>query len=162
LGRLLAVFNIVAGGASIVGLYITAFTDYRSWILAVLFLVTAVFVAYVLFVPGNRIEANVSAKLQNYQSPDGFGTVTKLHDEFVVGGLSWKEIPFPYPFKVVPQVELIKLSGPGSVSHSVSEITVHKFVIVAHPKTLSSEEARYRWIATGALLPVAEGVANAA
>lgn len=155
-------FNVVAGGASIAGLYITAFTAYRSWILVCLFLLTAVFVAYVLFVPANRIEANVSGKLQNYQSPDGLGTVTKLHDEFVVEGLSWKEIPFPFPFKEVPHVELIKLSGPGSVRHSVSEITVHKFVVAAHPQTLSNVEARYRWIATGALLPVAENVAPAA
>lgn len=161
MGRLLAVFNVIAGGASIVGLYITAFTEYRSWILAVIFAVTAIFVAYVLFVPGNRIEANVTAKLQTYQAPDGLGTVVKLHDEFSVGGYAWREIPFPHPFKEPPHVELIKLSGPGSVAHSVSQVTVHKFVVTAHPNARTIEAATYRWIATGTLLPLAEA-ANAA
>jgi hypothetical protein len=152
LGRLFAVFNVLAGGASIAGLYITAFTDYNSWILAVVFLATAVFVGYVLFIPGNRITANVTAKLQKYQSPDGLGTVTMLRDEFVVAGYSWKEIPFPHPFKEPPQVELVKLSGSSYVAHSVAEVTVHKFVVVAHPETQSTGDAQYRWIAMGTLL----------
>ncbi|WP_201492423.1 hypothetical protein [Rubrivivax sp. A210] len=161
MGRLLAVFNIIAGSSSIVGLYITAFTEYRSWVIAVIFVVTAIFVAYVLFVPGNKVETNVSAKLNQYRSPDGAGTITKLHDEFIVGGFAWREIPFPHPFAEPPHVELIKLSGPGSVSHSVSQVTVHKFVVIAHPKAQSSEDARYRWIATGTPLQKAEATSAA-
>ncbi|MCW5649572.1 MAG: hypothetical protein KIS62_07505 [Ramlibacter sp.] len=154
MGRLLAVFNVIAGGASIVGLYITAFTDYRSWILAVIFAVTAVFVGYVLFVPGNRLEANVSAKLQNYEAPNGDGIITKLHDEFVIGGFGeWKEIPFPHPFKEPPEVELIKLAGPGSIVLAVHEVTPHKLVVANAREARTTERATYRWVATGKLLP---------
>jgi hypothetical protein len=153
LGRLLAVFNVIAGGASIIGLYITAYTDYKSWVIGLIFAITIIFVAYVLFVPSNRIEANVSAKLQRFQSPNGIGTVTKVQDEFLVRGNERKEIPFPHPFKEVPQVELIKLSRDEWVAHSVSNITVHKFVVIANSSLFSSREVRYRWIATGTLLP---------
>jgi hypothetical protein len=135
------------------GLYYTAIKEPTPWVIQLFFVITIIFALYVLFVPGNRIEANVSAKLQRFQSPDGIGSVTKLHDEFFVGGFQRKEIPFPQPFKEAPQVELIKLSGPGSVAHSVSEITVHKFVVIASPHTLSGVDAQYRWIATGTLLP---------
>ncbi|OEZ85324.1 hypothetical protein JAB6_21730 [Janthinobacterium sp. HH104] len=75
-----------------------------------------------------------------------------LRDEFVVAGYSWKEIPFPHPFKEPPQVELVKLSGSIYTAHLVGEVTVHKFVVISHPKTSSTYDARYRWIATGTLL----------
>jgi hypothetical protein len=153
LGRLLAVFNVVAGGASIVGLYITAFTDYRSWVLAVIFVTTAVLAGYVLFVPGNRLEANVRAKLQNYEAPEGNGIITKLHDDFVIGGFGeWKEIPFPYPFREPPEVELIKLSGPGEIVLAVHEVTRHKVVVSNARPAVTAERATYRWVATGTLL----------
>lgn len=155
MGKLLAVFNVIAGGASIVGLYITAFTDYRSWVLAVIFAVTAIFVGYVLFVPGNRIEANVSEKLKHYHAPDGNGLLTKVQDEFDIGAFETKEVPFPHPFTFAPQVELIKLSGPTEIHLVVKEITPHKLVVRHARLAITSGRAKYRWIATGILLAAA-------
>lgn len=157
MGRLLAAFNVLAGGASLVGLYITAFTDYRSWVLALLFVLTAVFVTYVLFVPGNLIERNVAAKLmRHYESPTGTGTITKVQDEFVIDAFSSLQIPFPHPFKEPPEVELIRLSGPGHIRLKVANVTSHKFVVSQDSSAFTVDKATFRWIASGTLLAEAK------
>lgn len=80
--KILTIFNLVAGGASIAGLYVSLFTQNHSWILLVFFVITAALCAYVLFVPGNPLETNVENKLINYKSIPNSNQIAIQKDDF--------------------------------------------------------------------------------
>lgn len=152
MARLLAIFNVIAGGASIAGLYVTLFTNYDSGVLIALFALTAVFCAYVLFVPGNRVERNVASKLKHYRYPKSGDTVSIQQGEFTIEQNNLLPIPFPHPFAAPPAVELIKLDGHRAAAVSVATVTPHKFEIESASQILSYYRPKYRWIAKGTIL----------
>ena len=152
MARLLATFNVIAGGASIAGLYATLVTPYDlTWLIA-LFALTAAFCAYVLFVPGNQVERNVASKLKHYRYPKSGDTVAIQQGEFTIEQNNLLPIPFPHPFAASPAVELIKLGGHREASVSVAAVTPHKFEIESNSLMLSHYRPKYRWVAKGTLL----------
>ena len=147
----IAVFNVIAGGASMAGLYITASSDDISLVTGGIFILTIILSAYILFVPYNPIEFNIREKLQHYMSPDGSGTMTKLLGTFQPKGHAPVDIPFPYPFESKPEVELMQITESSFSRYELGDITPHKFSL--KPIGLTSfDRPCYRWVATGKLL----------
>jgi hypothetical protein len=163
MAKLLALFNILAGTASIAGLYLTMVTKagnnvpevatYDHRVLLLLFIVTLGFCAYVLFVPGNRIERNVGAKLKHFRYPQSGDTVAFQEDEFTYKSGAMLPIQFPHPFAAPPTIELIKIGGHPNFELKVIKVTPHHFEIECTCEIYSAHGPdRYRWIAKGKLL----------
>jgi hypothetical protein len=66
--KLLALFNIVTGAASVAGLWVSLDRDQTPMAIAVMFVITMVLAAYVLFVPANLITENVAAKFTLFRN----------------------------------------------------------------------------------------------
>ena len=158
MAQVLVIFNLLAGCSSIVGLYVTLFTDYQSWVLVALFGITGFLVIYVLLVPENRLESNVRAKLIHYQNPAGRGHFSLQQGEFMVQADELNAIAFPRPFASPPSVELLQLGGSVDNVLEVQEATQHQLRLRYRSKSKNGDRTFYRWIAKGALLAEAKNV----
>jgi len=152
MAKFLAVFNVVAGGASVIGLYVTLLTPYNSTVLAVLFALTLALCVYVLFVPGNRLESNVESHMRTFREPGTGNVVAVQRGEFKTKGRDIFPVEFPQPFTEPPTVELVKLGGHEDVRLRVRRVTELMFEVENPTMVLSHYESKYRWLAKGSVL----------
>lgn len=149
MSRLLAVFNLLAGSTSFIGLYVTLFTKYDLSDLWPLYAITAILVVYVLFFPGNPLEKNALAKFSMYQVSPSENGVVILEDDFSLEGGKSKSIRFPCNFSEIPTVELIRLDGDEDVMPVIKVITQHYFEIHQPKFTSYYRKAKFKWVVKG-------------
>ena len=152
--RLLTLFNLLAGGASMAGLWISLQIGYTGAALLMISLITLFVTGYVLFVPGTSFEQNVRSKTEVYSVPANVDAA-ELHMQRGEVAIQWahpKAVRFPAPFAEPPHVEIIDTNGHLCVPVP-EKITIHQFV-AAPPYTLSdaSKVCVYEWVAEGRLL----------
>ena len=76
--KVLAIFNLLAGAASLAGLWLILPSDSVHPALIAIFAVTLLLVLYVLLVPGSAVEQNVAAKLERFRKEEtGEGLVVQ-------------------------------------------------------------------------------------
>lgn len=149
MAKLFALFNVLAGGASIAGLCLTLQFGYRNYGLLSIFVLTALMSTYVLFVPANKIEQNVRSKIERYLSPDG-GALAIQRGEIELDMSSIKDVEFDLPFVSEPKVELIFKSGSQRVLANI-DTTATPHAAKFRPKQIisSSDRATFTWVARG-------------
>jgi hypothetical protein len=149
MSRLLAVFNLLAGATSFIGLYLTLFTKHDLSDLWPLYAITATLVVYVLFFPGNPLEKNALAKFSLYQVSPSENGVVILEDDFSLEGGKSKSIRFPCNFAEIPTVELIRLDGDEEVMPVIKVVTQHHFELHQPYSTYSWKKAKFQWVVKG-------------
>lgn len=154
MAKFLTLFNLLAGAASIAGLYVTIQTNYNAFLLIGLFGLALLLCIYVLFVPGTTVERNVTAKLwpnlAQYSNPNKSGEVEEIqHGEFEVAGFDTTAITFHRPFASAPQVEVIDTDRKGFVP-IVQNVTAHQASFRRRESAPGIEKQfSYTWIARG-------------
>jgi len=150
LAKFVAVFNVVAGGASIAGLYLTFHSGYKNYGMLAIFGLTAAMSAYVLFVPDTRVEQNVRSKIERYLAPDGSGELVFQRGEIELDTSTLKQIEFNLPFVAPPEIELIFRSGSENVGPNVvTKATANAAAFSPRIVTYSSDRAVFTWLAKG-------------
>ncbi len=161
MAKFLAVFNVVAAGASIAGLYLVIRPDlipsqsyYKNLIILFIFAVTILMSTYVLFVPDNPIERNVRSKMQLYYINSGstWGSVEKIGIQTGTVELDRAHeatVKFHPPYIDAPDVELIFESGDDTVKGGAAKVTPHQAIFSTGERIYSSEKAVFTWIARG-------------
>jgi hypothetical protein len=151
--KFLAILNLAAGGASIAGLYLALHLGHGSFALSVIFAVALVGAAYVLFVPGNKLERNLRSKVENYESRGHPGRLVIQRGEVEIDTSGDQAIEFHEPFAERPNVELIFKSGSRAVEPKVWVVTEHQATF--RPKAISwpAQRALFTWVARGNPLP---------
>jgi hypothetical protein len=156
--KLLTIFNLLAGGASIAGLYVsvTGPADPRvTYALVGVFGVALALSAYVLLIPGTQLEQNVGSKLLRYRAPSSVGPDADLviqRGEFTISGWGPVAIEFHEPFVVPPRVEVINYRGYTTVTPSVVQLTEQHAVFKRENPLAPGQAENYRWAARGICL----------
>ena len=154
MGRIIAVFTIISGTASICGLILQLYPVSESLppiLLTGIFIMGLVLAFYVLFVPGSSIAENVISKVEYYRG--GTVDVKKVGDMLVqrgtvkLSGFNPRGIEFPIPFKTKPSVEILDPIG-SNEPVEVKAVSPHHF-IVKRPGGRVFGRFMYRWIARG-------------
>ena len=152
--KLLTVFNVLAGGASIAGLFLAVRPGDIGYGLVSIFAVTLVLTLYVLLVPGNRLERNVRSKVESYEPIGDSGNLVIQRGEVVIetaGGSP--AVEFHEPFAEPPKVELIFVEGfvegYNAPNSEIVRVTEHQFVFGRSPDIWPRKKARFTWVARG-------------
>lgn len=155
MAKLLAVFNILAGAASLIGLVVQYTSSSSNWptaILLPLYLVTLVLCIYVLFVPGNSIEKNVRSKVELYRDKgettfEGNVMIQRGTVTFFGGKAT---IEFERPFKGKPEVTIINNKERGFAGPNIQLVSVNGQVAVFRQVySHNLLPTRYKWVARG-------------
>jgi len=146
--KFLTVFNLVAGGASIGGLYVTLALEYQTSVIAIVFLIVAIICGYVLLVPNTFLERNVRSKLERYRDPRDGSEILIQRGTFSIEGSGSVAVEFPQPFADRPTVEVIRDRGKG-VPPGVENVTSHQAVF---RRSLGEGRQVFSWVARGVAL----------
>jgi hypothetical protein len=148
--KLLTVLNILAGGASIAGFILTFRRGDFDFTLGSIFAFTLALVFYVLFVPGNRLERNVRAKVELYDPIGDWENLIIQRGEIEIetDGSS-TSVEFYEPFAEPPKVELIFIKGNQQLKSEIALVTNHQFVLGHSVNRWPKEKAFYKWVASG-------------
>ena len=115
-GKSLAIFNVVAGGASIAGFVLTATTNlpHAHLVLEIVFGISLLLSLYVLLVPETPLEKNVRSKIERYSLPVQGSkpeTVEIQRGDFSIIGFGPVSVEFESSFSTAPDVEIINLGA---------------------------------------------------
>lgn len=150
LEKFLTLFNIVAGSASIAGLYVTVQANWRSDVLYGIFVATLVLCVYVLLVPGTALERNVASKLHpsiaRYENRTG-GTEEIQRGEFQMNGFGPVTLEFHRPFEQPPGVEVLDVASYGR-KPILKGVTSHQ-VVFDYTDSAPAERRTFVWLARG-------------
>jgi hypothetical protein len=152
MARLLTIFNLLAGAASIAGLYVSLALGYTSYALATIFVLTLVMSLYVLAVPGTPLERNVQSKIVRFTLPAGPEEVAIQRGEFSLDSWGPTAVEFYEPFVHAPEVEVIATAGSRGVIPSPVQVTPHHVVFRRESVSAPAERETFRWVARGILL----------
>jgi hypothetical protein len=154
----ITIFTILTGMASVLGFIFTFLggaTDAYKTTCKIGFGIAAVWSAYILFVPGTSVEANVAGKIAYYH----VASTEKQSDTLIIerGDVSFSgtgpiSIEFPVPFRIPPEVEVVNSSGyREEYVPVIKKLTSHQVVFYRSTVGGSVPEAFqvYRWIARG-------------
>ena len=148
MAKLLAVFNLIAGAASIIGLAVSLQMERTHPLVVGTFIVTLALTAYVLFVPGNPIERNVGAKLEVFRDGDGGSELLVQRGTFNIQEYGPATVEFYQPFADVPKVEVLHYKPSNEQRPYVSTVTnVH--VEFSRASYGGKTPNRFSWIARG-------------
>ncbi|QTH71135.1 hypothetical protein [Pseudoalteromonas xiamenensis] len=109
----LAIFSILSGTASILGLVhvLKGETEIEFKNITIgAFLLAGAVSLYILFIPGTYFENSVSSKLQRY-SKEGAESILIQQGDFSFDGMKEYAVKFPEPFSKTPLVEIINVNG---------------------------------------------------
>ncbi|HCE5295656.1 TPA: hypothetical protein NG614_000055 [Vibrio parahaemolyticus] len=126
----LAVFSIISGTASVLGLYhvFKGENQIKFKRVTIGSFVFAILVSlYIIFVPGNYFENSVKSKIQHY-SKSSSDSIMVQKGEFSYGGTKPYAIMFPEPFSQPPTVEIINVNGYDDQPY-VSETTEFQVIV---------------------------------
>jgi hypothetical protein len=154
----ITIFTIVTGMASALG-FVFAFyggvTPAYKTLCKIGFGLAVVWSAYILFVPGTAVEANVAGKIAYYH----VASTEKQSDTLIIerGDVSFSgngplAIEFPVPFRSPPEVEVINSSGyDDRYVPVIRKLTSHQVVFYRSSTGGSVPEffQVYRWVARG-------------
>jgi hypothetical protein len=160
MAKIITIFTIVSGFASILGFVFVFFSDATSPIYRVLcvlgFGAAFFWSAYVLFVPGTSVETNVAGKIAYYR----VAAAEKQSDMLIIqrGEVSFSgfgpiSIEFPLPFRDVPDIEVINSGGySDEYVPFVEKRTAHQVIFrrTSVGGSFTPEAMQiYRWVARG-------------
>jgi len=161
--RIISVFTIASGTASIIGLILQIYSEVKlvpTGVLTGIFVVGVILSIYVLFVPGSSIQENVRSKVEYFRREqvdvEKVGDMLVQRGTITLSGFNSRGIEFPVPFKNKPSVELLDPAGSDEMVEVVT-VTPHHFV-VRRPGGRVFGRFTYRWIARGEpLQPIKAG-----
>jgi hypothetical protein len=161
--KLLTVFNIIAGAASIAALLIQQLAPNDTWprqIVVPLALIAGGLCLYVLLVPETWLERNVRTKVQRYTTRVDPSNTTLVIQEGRVRffGFSNRTVRFHEPFASPPEVELVDTYGDFAREGGLPEVmskSEHAFVMHRSGGLLFAAP-KCDWIARGIPLEKAQ------
>src|SRR4051794_31264008 len=145
--KLLTIFNLLAGAASIAGLYVTLNLGYVPYMLMVTFGLSLGLSGYVLFVPGTRIERNVSSKVRRFALPGYPDELVIQSGEFSLTGFGLAVVRFDQPFAETPTVEVVNEKNNRGYAPVVKEVTPHQVIFHRDAMSAPAEGQTFTWVA---------------
>lgn len=130
----ITIFTIITGTASFLGFLSIFFGKSKRYkpLCYSLFFLAFLWSIYILFFPGTSVTQKVADKISFYKSPtieQPSSTLIIQRGDFSISGFEPLSIEFPYPFKDIPQVEVINLKGyDKNYIPRVIEVTQHQAV----------------------------------
>lgn len=156
MAKILAIFNIAAAAASIAGLLLAIQLEGRNWLIALAFASALILCLYVLFVPANKIEKNIAAKLRYFKNLGTGKTSAVQRGEFSISDGGPTRIEFHQPFSAPPSVEVMHISGKSGVLPTVSNVSVLGAEFRFHSYSAGFSKT-FLWVALGEPLEPAHG-----
>ena len=156
--KFLTIFNLIAGGASIVGLYIATNSPQDPLLMYIfigVFGIAILLSGYILFIPNTKLERNVASKVIKYRTPSSEESKSILsiqRGEFTINQWGPTAVEFYEPFVSPPQVEVINDRGYDTVTPSVTRVTEHHAVFKRESISAPGQSENYRWVARGTCL----------
>jgi hypothetical protein len=151
MAKTLTIFNVIAGAASMAGLYVS-FTSspstHSTYVLVAIFAVALFLSLYVLAVPGTRIERNVESKMMRYILPARSDEVGIQRGEFSILGAESTAVEFE-PFAELPDVEVIAIESSRYDPPSPIRVTPHQAVFRRTGDSYPAHRETFKWQARG-------------
>ena len=149
----LAIFSILSGTASILGLIHVlngeSEIEFKKITIGA-FVFAGIVSLYMLIIPGTYFENSVRSKLQRY-SKKGANSILIQQGEFSFSGIKTYAVKFPEPFSKAPEVEIINVNG---YHHAPEVEKVTQFQVVFRrrgdgPSLMPQSFQNFIWIAKG-------------
>ncbi|MEO0474834.1 MAG: hypothetical protein AAF085_02525 [Planctomycetota bacterium] len=149
MAKFLTVLNVVAGFASIVGLYIALDKKAENidGVVIAIFVVTVLIALYVLLIPNNPLQKNVEAKLSIYECPNKGKIMIQTGNSQIIGG-GPVTVEFDPPFADAPDVVPINAGNESMRLPDVENITYSSAMFTRGAYRGTKQES-FKWIATG-------------
>ena len=152
MSKVLTVFNLLAGAASMGGLYVSLAFGYTGYALAAIFALALAVSVYVLAVPGTTLERNVQSKMTRFALPTGPEEILIQRGQFYLDGFGPTAVEFYEPFVRPPEVEVIATAGSRGVIPSPVQVTPHQAVFRRESVSAPGERETFTWVARGSPL----------
>ncbi|MFN1535708.1 hypothetical protein [Vibrio jasicida] len=149
----LAIFNVIAGMASILGLFYIFMSEDRVKFKPVAYIgfgIALLISGYILFVPGSYFENSVKSKVLTYSKEES-DSILVQRGEVSFGGLREYEVMFPEPFKSTPEVEMVNVNGYDHGPY-IQSATPFKIVLKrssSGPTLIPESFQTFIWVARG-------------
>ncbi len=148
MSKVLAMFNLIASAASLVGLAYAVQLGSANIVMVVTFGVALLLAIYVLLVPGNPLERNTAAKLELFRNERTGDEVMVQRGIFAIHEGGPATVQFFQPFAEPPKVEVLYAGrNKGRLPHVSNVTTVH--VEFSRLGWGGDDQNTFAWVATG-------------